>query len=64
MRKKRSLLKKIFLWIGAILMALLLIILGIGVWLSPGGLNFDSPYHPFKTEQAKDEYLKLYDVET
>ena len=61
MRKEKSLLKKIFLWISAILLALLLVIVGLGVWLSPGELNFDSPYHPFKTEQAKDEYLKLYD---
>lgn len=61
MRKKRSLLKKIFLWVSATLLALLLIIIGLGFWLSPGELNFDSPYHPFKTEQAKEEYLKLYD---
>ena len=61
MRKKRSLFKKIFIYFGAILLTLLLIIIGLGVWLSPGDLNLDSPYHPFKTEQTKDEYLKLYD---
>ena len=61
MRKKRSLLKKIILWGSAILLVLLLIIIGIGMLLSPGGLDFNSPYHPFKSEQAKDEYLKLYD---
>ena len=61
MCKKRSLLKKTFLSVGAILLALLLIIIALGVWLSPGDLNFDSPYHPFKSEQARDEYLKLYD---
>ena len=26
-----------------------------------GNENFDSSYHPFKSEQAKEEYLKLYD---
>ena len=61
MRKKRSLFKKLCLWVGAILLALFLIIIGLGIWLSPGKLDFNSPYHPFKTEQAKDEYLKLYD---
>lgn len=50
-----------FLSVGAILLVLLLIIICLGFWLSPGELNFDSPYHPFKSEQAKDEYLKLYD---
>ena len=61
MRKKKSLLKKIFLGIGATLLALLLVIIGLGIWLSPGEVDFDSPCHPFKTEQAKEEYLKLYD---
>ena len=61
MRKKRSLLKKLFIGISATLLALFLIIIGLGIWLSPGKLDFNSPYHPFKTEQAKDEYLKLYD---
>ncbi len=61
MRRKRSLFKKLCLWVGAILLALFLIIIGLGIWLSPGKLDFNSPYHPFKTEQAKNEYLKLYD---
>ena len=61
MRKKRSLLKKIFLSVSGLLLALLLIIIGLGVWLSPGELDFETPYNPFKSEQAKDEYLKLYD---
>jgi len=26
-----------------------------------GNENFDSPYHPFKSEQAKEEYLRVYD---
>jgi pimeloyl-ACP methyl ester carboxylesterase len=61
MGKKNSLLKKVFFWAGSILLAPLLIIICLGIWLSPGELNFDSPYHPFKSEQAKDKYLKLYD---
>jgi pimeloyl-ACP methyl ester carboxylesterase len=60
-RKKRSLLKKLFIGASATLLALFLIIIGLVIWLYPGEINFDSPYHPFKTEQAKDEYLKLYD---
>lgn len=61
MRKKKSVLKKIFCLVGAGLLAFFLMIIGMGVWLSPGKLNFDSPYHPFKTEKAKNEYLKIYD---
>jgi pimeloyl-ACP methyl ester carboxylesterase len=61
MFKKKSLLKKIFLLVGAIILALLLIIISLGAWLSPDELTFDSPYHPFKTQQAKTDYLKLYD---
>jgi pimeloyl-ACP methyl ester carboxylesterase len=52
---------KIFILIGKTLLALIVIIIGLGIWLSPGEPDFDSPYHPFKTAQAKEEYLKLYD---
>ncbi len=61
MHKKKSLLKKLLLGVGAIILALILIVVGFGIWLSPGNVNFESPYHPFKSEQAKEEYLKLYD---
>ena len=61
MHKKKSLLKKTILRTGTILLTLSLIIISLGVWLSPEKLTFDSPYHPFKTKKAKDEYLKLYD---
>lgn len=47
--------------VGLTLLSLLLIIIGFGIWLSPGELDFTSPYNPFKTEQAKEQYLKLYD---
>ena len=61
MRKKKSILKRLIIWITGIFLALVLIIIGLGMWLLPGALDFDSPYHPFKSEQAKKEYLKLYD---
>ena len=61
MRRKTSLFKKLCLWVGATLLAFFLIAIGLGIWLSSGKLDFNSPYHPFKSEQAKDEYLKLYD---
>lgn len=61
MHKKKTLLKKLFFGVGATLLALFLIIIGLGIWLSPGDADFNSQYHPFKSEQAKDEYLKLYD---
>lgn len=38
-----------------------LVVIGFGIWLSPDNENYDSPYHPFKSDQAKEEYLKLYD---
>jgi pimeloyl-ACP methyl ester carboxylesterase len=32
-----------------------------GFWLKPETFDFSSPYHPFKSAQAKTEYLRLYD---
>ena len=57
----RILLKKLFLGIGATLLALILMIIGLGLWLFPSDVDFNSPHHPFKSEQAKVEYLKRYD---
>lgn len=61
-RKKKSLLKRLVIWIAGIFLLLVAIVVGLGIWLSPGELDFNSPYHPFKSEQAKNEYLKLYDA--
>ncbi len=61
MLKKRSLLKKLLFGVGVTVLTLILIVIGFGIWLSSGNENFESPYHPFKSEQAKEEYLKLYD---
>lgn len=33
----------------------------MGFWLKPEPFDFSSPYHPFKSAQAKSEYLTLYD---
>lgn len=58
---KRSLLKKLLFGLGATILVLIFIVICFGIWLSLDNENFDSPYHPFKSEQAKKEYLKLYD---
>jgi pimeloyl-ACP methyl ester carboxylesterase len=59
--KKRSLLKLFLIGGGTLFVALLAIIVGLGFWLSPGNEAMDSPYHPFKSEYAKQQYLTLYD---
>ncbi len=61
MLKKRSLLKKLLFGTGMTVLVFILVVIGFGIWLSSGDENFDSSYHPFKSEQAKEEYLKLYD---
>ena len=58
-RKSRS--KKLILAVGITTVALICIIISAGIWLSSGEEDFSSSYHPFKSEQAKENYLKLYD---
>lgn len=51
-------------WLARIIYSLvimLVIIVGLGFWLKPEPFDFSSPYHPFKSAEAKIEYLTLYD---
>ena len=54
-------LKKWFARVVYSLVILLLIIVGLGFWLKPDPFDFLSPHHPFKSAQAKSEYLTFYD---
>lgn len=61
MGNKTAILKK---WLARILyslMMMLFIIAGFGFYLKPEPLDFSLPYHPFKSAQAKSEFLTLYD---
>lgn len=61
MTNKSKILKKWLARIALSLVILLLIIAGLGFWLKPEPFDFSSPYHPFKSAQAKIEFLALYD---
>ena len=61
MTNKTRPLKKWFARVVYSLVIMLLIIVGLGFWLKPESFDFSSPYHPFKSAQAKGEYLTLYD---
>jgi pimeloyl-ACP methyl ester carboxylesterase len=60
--KKKPLWKKLLVGSGTLFVTLLVIVVGLVIWLSPGKDRMDSPYHPFKSERAKKEYLELYDA--
>lgn len=61
MTSKLKILKKWLARIVLSLVILLVIIAGLGFWLKPATFDFSSPFHPFKSAQAKSEYLALYD---
>ena len=61
MTNKTKMLKKWFVRIIYSLVIMLLIFVGLGFWLKPEPFDFASPYHPFKSAQAKSNYLTLYD---
>jgi pimeloyl-ACP methyl ester carboxylesterase len=61
-RKKKPFWKKLLVGCGTLFVTLLVIVVGLVIWLSPGKDKMDSPYHPFKSERAKKEYLELYDA--
>ena len=61
MTNKTKILKKWFALIVYSLVIMLLIIVGLGFWLKPEPFDFSSPYHPFKSAQAKSNYLTFYD---
>ena len=61
MQNRHSLLRKLLLWIGAAALALLSIITVLEIYVFAENDDFNSPYHPFKSKQAKEAYLRFYD---
>lgn len=61
MGSKTKTLKKWILGLVCSLVILLSLIVGMGFMLKPNPVDFSSPYHPFKSAEAKREYLSLYD---
>ena len=57
MKKKPSLFKRILLTVGISI----IILITTGIYISPNEPDFKSPYHPFKSQLAKECYLKVYD---
>jgi pimeloyl-ACP methyl ester carboxylesterase len=60
--RKKLILKPLLIGCGTIVM-LVIVILVVSFWpvLRPEGLEM-SPYHPFRSAKAKEEFLKLYDA--
>lgn len=54
--------KKYFLFVCGTLIALMAIIVGIGLIFSESETMEMTPYHPFRSANAKDKYLKIYDL--
>lgn len=43
--------------IGAVFLA----IAGLGIWITSGEIDYNSSYHPFKSEKAREKFLTYYD---
>ncbi|KXI26937.1 alpha/beta fold hydrolase [Paraglaciecola hydrolytica] len=61
MKLKLQTLKRWCIRLILTLVMLILAIVAVGYWLTPQPVNFNSPYHPFKSIKAKSEYLEVYD---
>ena len=61
MNNKKQLLKKIPIRTRVVLLFLVAVIVGLGIFLSPGEIDYNASYHPFKSTEAKEEFLALYD---
>lgn len=59
---KKPFWKKLLLGCGTLFLTLLVIVVGLAIWLSPGKDKMDSPYHPFKSARAQKQYLAFYDA--
>jgi pimeloyl-ACP methyl ester carboxylesterase len=59
--KKRLIWKLLLIGGGVLFVVALVTVIGLGILFSPGNDTMDRPYHPFKSELAKTQYLKLYD---
>lgn len=61
--KTKRLTKFILIGCGSITLLIAAITIGVGVWLFGGAESEGmTPYHPFRSEKAKEEYLKLYET--
>lgn len=47
---------------GATTAALAVLLVFLALAISPGATDFDSPYHPYRSEEAKQEFLASYDA--
>lgn len=59
---KRPVLRRALIGCGATAAALVTLLLFLALALSPGATDFDSPYHPYRSEEAKQEFLASYDA--
>lgn len=60
--KKRLIWKLLLIGGGSLFVVAIGTVIGLGILFSPGNEIMDRLYHPFKSELAKKQYLKLYDL--
>lgn len=61
--KPKWLKKFILIGCGSITLLIAAITIGVGIWLFGGAESEEmTPYHPFRSEKAKEEYLQLYET--
>lgn len=61
-RSKRPFLRRTLIGFGVTAAVLVTLLLVVAVAMSLGSEGFDSPYHPYRSEEAKQEFLASYDA--
>ncbi len=55
-------LRRVLIGCGATTAIVVALLVFLALALSPGATDFDSPYHPYRSEEAKQEFLASYDA--
>ena len=61
-KPKRPVLRRTLIGCAATTAVLAALLVFLALTLSPGATDFDSPHHPYRSEEAKQEFLASYDA--
>jgi pimeloyl-ACP methyl ester carboxylesterase len=59
---KRPFLRRVLIGCGVTTVALVALLGFLALAISPGATDFESPHHPYRSEEAKQEFLASYDA--